>query len=277
MDLCRFLKNCTAYSVLAEAAPSSVGSRTTKVAAYLLSSPRSLMSSDRYRPARRAMEPTNTGSGAEPPLGGELSEAAPGMGFHIPYFMQSRLKKQYSPQQMLAAMSEVDAGKPVSKAARAHGVPLRSLYRKLKNRNAGILDSELMHPGLGPMEEEGGARPQYPTTTTSTTPPNHTIHSSEDVFDPAVCLEHYEQKRRDHAEAIQAAVDYVKQSGMPAYKVCNMFNLSKTTLYRHLAMARATDGTSPGGGGDLLGGSGFIGGEIGRGGGGGGGGGDVDS
>ena len=47
-----------------------------------------------------------------------------------------RMRKQYSPSQMMAAVEDVENGKSVSSAAKDHGVPLRSLYRKLKNRSS---------------------------------------------------------------------------------------------------------------------------------------------
>lgn len=47
-----------------------------------------------------------------------------------------RMRKQYSPGQMLAAVADVEGGKSVSSAARDHGIPLRSLYRKLKSRSS---------------------------------------------------------------------------------------------------------------------------------------------
>lgn len=37
---------------------------------------------------------------------------------------------------MVEAVEDVQRGKSVSTAASEHGVPLRSLYRKLKNRSA---------------------------------------------------------------------------------------------------------------------------------------------
>lgn len=42
---------------------------------------------------------------------------------------------QYSTGQMAAAIADVDQGKPVRSAAKEHGIPLRSLYHKLKMRS----------------------------------------------------------------------------------------------------------------------------------------------
>ena len=43
-----------------------------------------------------------------------------------------------------------------------------------------------------------------------------------------------DRKKQHRLENIQAAMNYVLKSGLPAYKVCTLFNVSKTTLYRHL-------------------------------------------
>ena len=47
----------------------------------------------------------------------------------------------------------------------------------------------------------------------------------------------YELKRQHRSDVIKAAVDYVMQSGLPAYRVCTMFNIPQATLYRHLTKA----------------------------------------
>ncbi|XP_076461343.1 uncharacterized protein LOC143293889 isoform X3 [Babylonia areolata] len=107
------------------------------------------------------------------------------------------------------------------------------------------------------LKSSSSSSSSFPTTTTSTTTStNNIINNSINNSNNSLGLtneswdlyhEQYEQKRRDRAEAIQAAVDYVLQSGLPAYKVASMFRVSKTTLYRHLAQqVRAADGSSPG-------------------------------
>ena len=48
----------------------------------------------------------------------------------------------------------------------------------------------------------------------------------------------YEQKKQHRSDVIKAAVDYVLQSGLPAYRVCTMFNIPQATLYRHLTKAQ---------------------------------------
>lgn len=50
-------------------------------------------------------------------------------------FRGPRNRLQYSTGQMATAMADVDRGRPVRTAAREHGIPLRSLYHKLKMRS----------------------------------------------------------------------------------------------------------------------------------------------
>ena len=52
-----------------------------------------------------------------------------------PTFRSPRNRLQYSTGQMAAAIADVDQGKPVRSAAKEHGIPLRSLYHKLKMRS----------------------------------------------------------------------------------------------------------------------------------------------
>lgn len=47
-----------------------------------------------------------------------------------------RQRLQYLPEDMQAAMEDVDNGKPVRMAAAEHGIPLRSLYHRLKCRSS---------------------------------------------------------------------------------------------------------------------------------------------
>lgn len=44
----------------------------------------------------------------------------------------------------------------------------------------------------------------------------------------------FDQKKQERLNQIQAAVDYVFSSGLPASKVCSMFNIPQATLYRHV-------------------------------------------
>ena len=52
-----------------------------------------------------------------------------------PMFRSPRHRLQYTTGQMAAAIADVDRGRPVRSAAKEHGIPLRSLYHKLKIRS----------------------------------------------------------------------------------------------------------------------------------------------
>ena len=45
------------------------------------------------------------------------------------------------------------------------------------------------------------------------------------------------EQQKQRADVIKAAMDYVQTSGLPAYRVCSMFNIPQATLYRHLTKA----------------------------------------
>ncbi|KAL8615717.1 hypothetical protein ACOMHN_007470 [Nucella lapillus] len=51
-------------------------------------------------------------------------------------FGRPRARLQYSTQQMARAIADVEEGKPVRLAARENGIPLRSLYHRLKMRSS---------------------------------------------------------------------------------------------------------------------------------------------
>ncbi|KAL8615712.1 hypothetical protein ACOMHN_007465 [Nucella lapillus] len=57
-----------------------------------------------------------------------------------------------------------------------------------------------------------------------------------------------DQRRQHRAEVIKAAVEYIQQTGLPACRVCTMFDIPQATLYRHLTKANKQQ--HQGGGGD---------------------------
>lgn len=67
-----------------------------------------------------------------PPINTAFSPHQPGSMFSQ---RSIRMRLQYSSGQMSAAMADVYAGKLVRNAAKDHGVPLRSLYHRLKMRS----------------------------------------------------------------------------------------------------------------------------------------------
>lgn len=81
------------------------------------------------------------GDGHTFPRLAQLSEGLPSVAHpspqECPYlkFNFSRPRQQYSSSQMEEAMADVDRGKAVRKAAADHGIPLRSLYHRLKVRS----------------------------------------------------------------------------------------------------------------------------------------------
>jgi hypothetical protein len=62
---------------------------------------------------------------------------------------------QYTARQMEDAIADVDRGKPVKKAAREHGIPLRSLYHKLKMRAKEKKGQESGSAAMVVVESEG--------------------------------------------------------------------------------------------------------------------------
>ncbi|KAK7473328.1 hypothetical protein BaRGS_00035376 [Batillaria attramentaria] len=60
------------------------------------------------------------------------NEGLPGL---LMYSRANRPRMQYEPEDMLAAIADVDNGKVVRQAAADHGIPLRSLYHRLKCRS----------------------------------------------------------------------------------------------------------------------------------------------
>ncbi|XP_076464295.1 uncharacterized protein LOC143296310 isoform X2 [Babylonia areolata] len=71
----------------------------------------------------------------------------------------------------------------------------------------------------------------------------------------AAASDDVDRRRQHRAEVIRAAVDYIQQTGLPACRVCTLFDIPQATLYRHLTRAnklRPARGAGRAGGGRPL-------------------------